>query len=165
MVMKKFHDLTAVTITGNTFHFSDLQGKKVLIVNTASECGNTPQYKNLQELYIEFHPSGFEIVAFPSNDFGNQEPGDDDAIAEFCEMNFGVTFPLMKKTKVTGTDAHEVYRWLTRKTANGIADVELTWNFQKFAVDENGILVKSFAPNLDPLDFRIIDWIQNPKLF
>ncbi len=162
--MKTLHDFTTTTLNGEEFNFSELKGKRVLIVNTASECGYTPQYEQLQQLYETYGGESFTIVAFPSNDFGGQEPGTDQEIAAFCEKNYGLSFPIMSKTPVTGKHKHEVYVWLTDKKRNGRKDVEVQWNFNKFLVDENGEWVAYFPSGVDPLDDRIIRFAEGDKL-
>lgn len=159
--MKTLHDFTIETLQGETFDLSTLKGKKVLVVNTASECGLTPQYAQLQELYEKFGGENFEIVGFPSNDFAGQEPGSNDEIASFCQKNYGVTFPMMIKIKVKGDGQHPIYQWLTSKAQNGVGDYEVQWNFHKFLVDEDGKLVKDVSPQTAPIDPEIIDWINS----
>lgn len=157
--MKTLHDFTIETLDGGTFDFSSLKGKKVLLVNTASECGLTPQYEQLQELYESKGGNQFEIVGFPSNDFGAQEPGSNDQIAAFCQKNYGVSFPMMTKVHVKGDDIHAIYSWLTKKSENGVADCEVQWNFHKFLIDESGNLVKELSPQTLPTDEEILSWI------
>ena len=142
-------------MTGGTIDFSALAGKKILIVNVASECGLTPQYQQLQELYEEFEDK-LTIVGFPANNFGGQEPGTNDEIQTFCTRNYGVTFPLATKVDVT---THPIYRWLTQKSQNGVLDSEVTWNFQKYALDEQGRLVHFFPPATSPLDEEVLNWV------
>lgn len=154
--MKTLHDFTAKTLAGEDFDFSTLKGKRVLIVNTASECGYTPQYKQLQELYETYGGEDFIIIGFPSNDFGGQEPGSNEEIAAFCEKNFGVTFPMMDKIPVKGKDQHPVYAWLTQKEQNGVDDAKVRWNFNKFLIDENGHWVAYHPSGTDPLDEEIV---------
>jgi len=131
-------------IDGKEFDFSTLKGKKVLIVNTASRCGNTPQYKALEELYKKFGSEKFVIVGFPANNFGRQEPGNSEEIKEFCTKNYGVTFPMMEKISVKGSDIAPIYKWLTSKELNGKDDYTVGWNFSKFLIDENGKLIQYF---------------------
>lgn len=157
---KTFHDFVVEDIQGNPFDFSQLKGKKVLVVNTASKCGLTPQYSALQELYRKYGGDKFIIIGFPSNDFLNQEPGTNEEIMEFCRVNYGVEFPMMAKISVKGKDMHEVYRWLTSKSLNGVMDSEVQWNFQKYLIDENGNLVKMISPRTKPNDPEIISWIE-----
>lgn len=159
--MKNFHDFTVESINGKPFDLAQFKGKKVLVVNTASECGFTPQYAQLEELYEHFHDADFEIIAFPANDFGAQEPGTNDEIAQFCKRNYGVSFPIMAKVNVKGSETHPLFQWLSQKSLNGVADIEITWNFQKFLIDENGQLVKSVAPAVSPMDDAVLGWIEN----
>jgi glutathione peroxidase len=153
-----FYDFKATGIMGDDFDFATLKGKRVLIVNTASKCGFTPQYKELQELYDQYGGENFEIIGFPANNFGFQEPGSNDKIAEFCEKNFGVTFRMMEKVSVKGKDIHPLYSWLTSKELNGISDASVKWNFHKFLVDENGVWVASLASSVSPLDMQIVNF-------
>ncbi|MFM9986869.1 MAG: glutathione peroxidase [Flavobacteriales bacterium] len=162
---KTLYDFAVEDINGKPFSFAHLKGKKVLVVNTASECGYTSQYAGLEELYQNYKDSGLEIVAFPANDFGAQEPGDEEQIATFCQRNFGVTFPLMKKVVVLGKDAHEFYKWISSKELNGVDDVTITWNFQKLLFDEEGKFIRSVSPGTEPLSAEIVKWITQPQLF
>ena len=145
---------------GKTFDFSTLKGKKIMIVNTASKCGNTPQYKELEALYKEYAAKGFVIVGFPANNFASQEPGTNAEIATFCQLNYGVTFPMMGKISVKGDDMNEVYKFLTQKSQNGVEDSEVKWNFQKYLLNEKGELVKVIAPKTLPNDPEIVNWIK-----
>lgn len=158
-----FHDLSAVDINGRPFSFSALKGHKVMVVNTASECGFTPQYKQLEELYGKYKAAGFIIIGFPSNDFGGQEPGDEKQIAAFCEKNFGVTFPLMAKVVTKGAGQSPVYAWLTKKSENGVLDSEVKWNFQKYLIDENGRLVEMLPSAVEPLSEPVLHWLDAAK--
>lgn len=144
---------------GKPFDFATLKGKKILIVNTASECGLTPQYKDLEAIYEKYKDKDFVIVGFPANNFGAQEPGSNDQIAKFCEMNYGVTFPMMSKISVKGDDMDKIYKFLTQKSKNGLQDSEVEWNFQKYLIDENGKLVKVLSPRVLPTDAAIVGWI------
>lgn len=153
---KTLHDFSSKTLDGGEFDFSTLKGKRVLIVNTASECGYTPQYEQLQELYEEYGGESFTIIGFPSNDFGAQEPGSNAEIMEFCKKNFGVNFPMMAKTPVKGEGQHPVYAWLTSKEMNGKQNAEVSWNFNKFLVNENGQWVAHYESSTGPLDEKII---------
>ncbi|NQU32026.1 MAG: glutathione peroxidase [Bacteroidetes bacterium] len=155
-----FHDFTITDIEGNTFELSSLKGKKVLVVNTASKCGNTPQYKQLQALYETYGDDEFTIIGFPANNFGSQEPGSNAEIVEFCEKNYGVTFPMMSKISVKGDDIHPLYQWLTQKSKNGVFDSEVKWNFQKYLIDENGKLISKVEPKVKPDDEKIVSWIK-----
>lgn len=158
--MQPFHALTATDINGKPFDFATLRGRKVLVVNTASECGYTPQYKQLQELHEAYGSKGLTVIGFPCNQFGGQEPGSEAQIAAFCEKNYGVTFPMMSKVSVKGAGQHPVYRWLTQKALNGAMDAEVKWNFHKFLVDEEGRLVLSLGSGVSPLDERITAWVE-----
>lgn len=158
---KNFHSFKTQTIDGKDFDLASLKGKKVLVVNTASKCGLTPQYKELEALYKQFKNKNFIIIGFPANNFLSQEPGSNEEIAEFCELNYGVTFPMMSKISVKGNDQDPIYKWLTSKAENGKIDTEVTWNFQKFMIDENGELVDYASPREKPLSDRIVSWIEN----
>jgi glutathione peroxidase len=144
---------------GKEFDFSTLKGKKLLIVNTASECGLTPQYKDLEAIYSKYKDKNFVIVGFPANNFGSQEPGSNEQIAKFCQMNYGVTFPMMSKISVKGKDIHEVYKFLTQKDKNGLQDSQVEWNFQKYLINEEGELIKVLSPSVLPTDAEIVGWI------
>jgi glutathione peroxidase len=157
---KNFHNFTVQTIDGEEFALSQLKGKKVLVVNVASKCGLTPQYKDLQALYTRYAGEGFVIVGFPANNFGAQEPGSNEEIQEFCTLNYGVTFPMMAKLSVKGDDIAPLYQWLTRASENGRQDAEVTWNFQKFMIDENGDWVGFLPPKTEPFAQELIDWIE-----
>ena len=148
-------------LSGETFDFAALKGKKIMIVNTASKCGLTPQYKELEALYKEYSSKGFVIVGFPANNFAGQEPGTNEEIASFCQLNYGVTFPMMDKVSVKGEDMCEVYRFLTQKAKNGLEDSEVKWNFQKYLLNEKGELVKVVAPKTLPTDPEILNWIKS----
>lgn len=152
------------TLTGETFNLSSLKGKKVMIVNTASKCGLTPQYEELEQIYNRYKEKGFVVVGFPANNFAEQEPGSNKEIAEFCKMNYGVTFPMMSKISVKGDDMDAVYKWLTQKSKNGLQDSEVEWNFQKYLLNEKGELVKVVAPRTTPSDEKIINWITTKEL-
>ena len=161
--LKTLHDFTVKDIEGNDFDLKKLKGKKVLIVNTASECGYTPQYKDLQALYLAYKDSNLTIVGFPSNDFGGQEPGNEIAIKSFCERNYGVTFPLMAKINVTGDNIAPVYKWLTTKAENGVSDEQVKWNFNKFMINEDGTFAGYLPSKIKPMDKVITDWIMNRR--
>ena len=157
---KSFYDFKVTDIDGNTFDLAQLKGKKVLVVNTASKCGNTPQYEQLQEIYEKFGASNFTVIGFPANNFANQEPGTNEEIEEFCQKNYGVTFPMMSKISVKGDDMAPIYHWLTEKNLNGKTDSKVTWNFQKYLIDENGNLVDVIDPKVKPDNEKIVSWIQ-----
>lgn len=157
---KSFYDFKVKDIEGGDFNLSSLKGKKVLVVNTASKCGLTPQYKQLQTLFETYGGDKFTIIGFPANNFMKQEPGTDNEIAEFCEKNYGVTFQMMSKISVKGDDVHPLYQWLTQKNQNGVLDSEVKWNFQKYLIDENGKLVDMVEPKVKPDDEKIVSWIK-----
>lgn len=154
---KNLHDFKAKTLDGKDFNFADLKGKKVLIVNTASECGYTPQYKDLEALYQKYSSKNFVIIGFPCNDFGGQEPGTSAEIKSFCSKNYGVTFPMMEKISIATSP---IYKWLTTKEENGVLDAKVNWNFNKFLIDEKGNLVKYLPSKVKPMDAEITDWIE-----
>jgi glutathione peroxidase len=156
--MENFHDLSAKTIEGATYDFAKLKGKRVLIVNTASRCGFTPQYADLEQLHKQFGDDDFVVLGFPCNQFGFQEPGSADDIASFCKKNYAVSFQMMEKVDVRGSDAHPVYQWLCDKARNGVEDHKVAWNFHKFLVDEEGRLVASLRSGVGPLDDVIVDF-------
>ncbi|MFA6125900.1 MAG: glutathione peroxidase [Bacteroidales bacterium] len=149
------------SIDGQEFNLAQLQGKKVMIVNTASKCGNTPQYQQLETLYKEFGPDKFVIVGFPANNFLSQEPGTNGEIKEFCDSNYGVTFPMMAKISVKGSDMDPLYKWLTEKKLNGVMDSEVKWNFQKYLIDEKGTLVAVIPPKESPDSEQVLKWLKD----
>jgi glutathione peroxidase len=157
---KSFHSFKTSTIDGKPFDLASLKGKKVLVVNTASKCGNTPQYEKLQALYDQYKSKNFIVIGFPANNFGGQEPGSNKEIREFCTENYKVTFPMMGKISVKGKDIDPIYKWLTSKAENGVKDAEVTWNFQKFMIDETGKLVDVVAPRESPQCDKIVNWIK-----
>ena len=146
-------------ITGKAFPLSNLQGKKVMIVNTASKCGLTPQYKELEALYQQYKDKDFVIIGFPANNFLKQEPGTNEEIATFCQVNYGVSFPMMSKISVKGKDMHPLYQFLTQKSKNGVADSKVSWNFQKYLIGKDGHLEKVIDPKTLPNDLEVIQWI------
>lgn len=147
-----FYSFSVKASNGTVLPLSDLKGRVVLIVNVASQCGFTPQYKGLEELYEQFKDQGFTVLAFPCNQFGTQEPGTDQEIQSFCELNFGVKFPLMAKIDVNGPEADPLFTWL-KKAAPGILGSELIkWNFTKFLVGRDGKVLKRYAPKDEPKD-------------
>ncbi len=154
-----FYDLKANRIDGTPFLFKTLQGKKVLIVNVASECGFTSQYSALQELFTA-HPD-LEILGFPCNDFGGQEPGSEDEIKQFCSLNFGVTFTMMEKVKVKGEEKHAVFKWIDNAARNAELESEVTWNFHKIAVSEAGDMVANFPSSTSPVGEEILQWVND----
>lgn len=153
------HSFRVETIDGKELDLSSLKGKKVMVVNTASKCGFTPQYKLLQSLYETYGGRGFEIIGFPANNFMGQEPGSNEDISAFCSENYGVTFPMMAKISVKGKDIHPLYRWLTEKTENGVMDAPVKWNFQKFLIDEAGRLVDVLPSATKPDDAKVLNWL------
>jgi glutathione peroxidase len=155
-----FYNFKTTDIDGRPFDFASLKGKKVLIVNTASRCGNTPQYEKLQALYNQYKSKNFVIIGFPANNFGGQEPGSNKEIKEFCSSNYNVTFPMMNKISVKGKDIDPIYKWLTSKADNGVMDAPVTWNFQKFMIDESGKLVGMVSPSESPESPKILNWIK-----
>jgi len=146
-------------IKGEELDLSAFKGKKILLVNTASACGLTPQYKQLEELNDTFKDK-LQIIGLPCNDFAGQEPGTEQEIAQFCEVNYGVTFPLTSKVKIKGDQPAPIYRFLTQRELNGYAGSEVVWNFQKYLIDESGHLTGIFAPPVDPLSDEIIKAIE-----
>lgn len=155
MEATSFYDLSATTIDGENFDFSQLKGKRVLIVNTASKCGYTNQYEGLQELHNAYGGEDFIILGFPSNDFGFQEPGSEAKIADFCEKNYGVTFQMMSKVKTSASSGHAVYQWLSNASLNGVSDAKVSWNFNKFMIDENGRWTAHHASRISPMSTEI----------
>ncbi len=151
--MDNFYDLEARSLKGETVKFSDLKGKAVLVVNTASKCGLTPQYEQLEELYKRNKDDGLVILGFPCNQFANQEPGGRESIEETCYMNYGVTFPMFDKIEVNGPNAHPVFRYLKDKLP-GVGGKAIKWNFTKFLIDREGNPVQRFAPTMEPLKFE-----------
>lgn len=152
--MSEIYDFEAINIKGQPVSLSDFKGKVLLIVNTASKCGFTPQYKGLEKLYQNFKDKGLEILGFPCNQFGAQEKGNDDEISEFCELNYGVSFPMFSKIEVNGGQAHPLYKYL-KKQAPGLMGTEgIKWNFTKFLVDQNGKVVKRFGSSTKPQEIE-----------
>ena len=160
---KTLYDFKATTIEGKAFNLASLKGKKVLVVNTASKCGLTPQYATLQKLYDTYKDRNFVIIGFPANNFAGQEPGTNSEIKEYCTLKYGVTFPMMSKISVKGDDIDPLYKWLTSKSLNGVVDAEVQWNFQKFMIDEQGQMVGFVSPKEKPDSEKIISWIEGKK--
>ena len=158
---KSFYDFKVIDIEGKPFDLSSLKGKKVLVVNTASKCGNTPQYSDLEKLYEEYKGTGFVIIGFPANNFMGQEPGTNEEIRNFCTENYGISFPIMSKISVKGKDMDPLYKWLTSKKLNGVMDSQVSWNFQKYMIDEKGHLVDVAAPKEKPYSEKIVNWLEN----
>lgn len=150
-----FYTLNATTIEGQPFSFSSLKGKRILIVNTASKCGYTPQYEDLEKLYRTYGGDNFTVIGFPSNDFGWQEPGSEEEIAAFCSSKYDVTFPMMSKVKTGANRGDDIYQWLCNKEQNGVSDAKVSWNFNKFLIDENGQWVAHFPSSTSPMSMEI----------
>lgn len=160
---ESLHNFTVIKINGDTLPLSSLAGKKVMVVNTASYCGYTPQYSQLEQLYLTYGGPTFEIIGFPCNDFGSQEPGSDAAIDSFCINNYNITFPMMHKISITAPDTAEVYKWLQLQSRNCVANAPVSWNFNKFLIDEAGNWIAHYNSPVSPLDQNIIDWILSPN--
>lgn len=160
MEKQNIYQFKVEDLSGKPFDFASLKGKKLLIVNTASKCGLTPQYKELEALYKKYKDQNFVIVGFPANNFGQQEPGTNAEISTFCELNYGVTFPMMSKISVKGADMHPLYKFLTQKSLNGLQDSEVEWNFQKYLINEKGELEKVIAPQTLPSDAAVVNWVK-----
>jgi glutathione peroxidase len=160
MEKQNIYQFKVKDLAGNTFDFSTLKGKKILIVNTASKCGLTPQYRDLEVIYKKYKDSNFVVIGFPANNFGSQELGTSAEIASFCQRNYGVSFPMMDKVSVKGSDMCAVYQFLTQKSQNGQEDSEVAWNFQKYLINEKGELEKVISPQILPSDPAVIDWIK-----
>lgn len=160
MKRETIYQFVVKDISGNDFDFSKLKGKKIIIVNTASKCGLTPQYKELEALYQSFKNNNVVVVGFPANNFGSQEPGTNKEIGEFCTKNYGVTFPMMEKISVKGKDMNKLYQFLTQKNLNGLQDSEVEWNFQKYLINEDGTLARVVSPKTSPMDAAIISWLK-----
>ncbi len=154
------YQFTVEDINGKPFALADLKGKKVMIVNTASKCGLTPQYKELEALYQQYKDSDFIIIGFPANNFLGQEPGSNEQIASFCSINYGVTFPMMSKISVKGKNMHPLYQFLTQKSKNGVEDSKVKWNFQKYLIGRDGKLEKVIDPKTLPSSDEVTQWIE-----
>jgi len=161
MSTENIYQFKVQDIYGKEFDFSTLKGKKVIVVNTASKCGLTPQYEELEALYKEYQDKGLVIVGFPANNFASQEPGTNEEIAAFCKQNYGVSFPMMSKVSVKGEDMAPIYQFLTQKDKNGLQDSEVEWNFQKYLINTNGELEKVVSPRTTPKDPEIVNWINS----
>lgn len=147
--MQTLSDFQARAITGDDISLSNYTGQVVLVVNTASKCGFTPQYTGLEELYQRYASQGLVVLGFPCDQFGHQEPGDDSSIDDFCQLNFGVTFPMFSKVEVNGSEAHPLYRWLRREKSGVLGDT-VKWNFTKFLVGRDGTVIRRYAPATTP---------------
>ena len=154
-----FYDFKVATLEGDMIDFSQYKGKKLLIVNTASKCGYTSQYADLQKLY-QHHKDKLVVLGFPSNDFMNQEPGDAKQIREFCTRNYGVSFTIFEKVSVKGSEKHPVFQWLSDKSKNGWNDNEPKWNFNKYVINEKGELTHYFGSGVEPLSEDILKAIK-----
>ncbi|HLP56331.1 MAG TPA: glutathione peroxidase [Fluviicola sp.] len=159
--VKTIFEFKVTDINNGEFDFASLKGKKIMVVNTASECGLTPQYEQLQAVYEKYKDQDFVIIGFPANNFLGQEPGNNEEIASFCKKNYGVTFPMMSKISVKGKDMAPVYKFLTQKSQNGLEDSEVQWNFQKYLIGTDGKLVRVVPPKTLPGDASIISWIES----
>ena len=152
--MTTTYDFDANSLSGQPRPLREFSGKVLLIVNTASKCGFTPQFDGLEKLYEKFHDRGLEVLGFPCNQFGSQDPGSAEEIGAFCQKNYGVTFPMFEKVEVNGDDAHPLYKWL-KKTAPGLLGTEgIKWNFTKFLIDRSGNVTAQFAPATTPADIE-----------
>lgn len=158
--ISSIHQFKVTSLEGEVFDFASLKGKKIMIVNTASKCGFTHQYKDLEALYQQYKDKNFVIVGFPCNQFGEQEPGSSQEIKEFCTRNYGVSFPMMEKINVKGDSISAIYKWLTTKSENGVESSSVKWNFQKYLIDENGFLVGHYLSTKSPNSSKITNWIE-----
>jgi len=161
MAKETIYQFKVKDLYGEEFDFASLKGKKVIVVNTASKCGLTPQYKDLEALYKQYKDKGLVIVGFPANNFAEQEPGTAKEIATFCQQNYGVSFPMMDKISVKGADMAQIYKFLTEKSKNGVEDSEVQWNFQKYLINEKGELVKVIAPKTLVTEPEVLDWVKS----
>lgn len=160
-----FHDFSDTAISGNTvINMGQYYGKKVMVVNTASYCAYTPQFTELEQLYTQYKQNNFEIIGFPCNDFGQQDPNSDSLINDFCTNNYNVTFQMMSKVYVVTGDTAPVFKWLQRVDLNGVQNAPVSWNFNKFLIDEAGHWVKHYASGLSPLDTAISNWIMSASV-
>ena len=153
---KSIYDFKVTALNGNTIDFADFRGKKILIVNTASKCGFTPQYEGLEQLYQKYKDR-LVVIGFPCNIFLSQEPGSNEKIKAFCTKNYGVSFPMAAKISVKGKNIAPVYKWLCNKSENGVMDAKITWNFNKFLLDENGKIIAWFPSKVTPMSAEITD--------
>jgi len=149
------YDFSATDINGNEFNFSNLKEKVILIVNTASKCGFTGQYKELEDLYLKYHDQGLEIIGFPCNQFGHQEPGNEEEIKSFCQLTYNVTFPMMSKIDVNGDNAHPIYQYLKQKAPGILGFKGIKWNFTKFLINRDGTIINRYPPQLKPSELEI----------
>lgn len=156
---QSIHNFTVKSIDGKTLNLASFKGKKILIVNTASKCGYTPQYEALEKVYEQYKDK-LVIIGFPCNQFGGQEPGTNEEIVAFCKKNYGVSFPLADKIDVKGDNIAPIYQWLTTKSKNGILDASISWNFNKFLIDENGKMIAYFPSNVKPDSETILSYLK-----
>lgn len=154
------HDFTMLSLEGDTIPLADFKGKVLVIVNVASKCGLTPQYKEIEAFYRQYKDRGVEVLGFPANNFLSQEPGSNQDIKDFCERNYGVTFPMFSKISVKGKNMAPLYQYLTSKDINGVEDAPVKWNFQKFLVDGEGKLVRSFGPKTTVEEQEFLDAVE-----
>ena len=154
MAQQTIYDFEALSIDGRPAHLSTQRGKVILVVNTASACGFTPQFAGLEQLWQDYRDKGLVIVGFPSNEFGGQDPGSNGEIAEFCQLNYGVSFPMMAKVKVNGADAHPLWQWLKAQAPGLMGSQAVKWNFTKFLIGKDGAVRKRYAPNDTPESLR-----------
>ena len=153
---KSIYDFKVTSLNGDTIDFADFRGKKILIVNTASKCGFTPQYEGLEQLYQKYKDR-LVVIGFPCNNFLSQEPGSNEKIKEFCTKNYGVSFPMAAKISVKGKNIAPIYKWLCNKSENGVMDAKISWNFNKFLLDENGKIIAWFPSKVTPMSSEITD--------
>lgn len=156
---QSIHRFKVKSIDGKEINFAHFKGKKILVVNTASKCGYTPQYEALQKVYTQYKDK-LVIIGFPCNQFGGQEPGSNEAIVEFCQKNYGVSFPLADKVDVKGENIAPIYKWLTQKALNGVLDASISWNFNKFLLDEQGKMIAYFPSNIKPDNESILSYLK-----
>ena len=160
VLSQSFYDFTVKDIDGSDFSFTQLKGKKVMVVNVASKCGFTPQYEELVALYEKYQESNFIIIGFPANNFKEQEPGTNEEIKSFCSLEYGVTFPVMAKISVKGEDMAPIYQWLTSKELNKKSNSSVKWNFQKYLISNKGELDHVINPWVEPDNKKIVKWIE-----
>ena len=153
------HQFSVTSIDGGTINFADFKGKKILVVNTASKCGFTPQYEGLEKLY-ETYKNKLVVIGFPCNQFLAQDPGTNETIQTFCKKNYGVTFPLAAKIHVKGKEIAPIYKWLCNKSENGVLDAKISWNFNKFLLDEDGKMIAHFGSSMKPDSEEILKWLK-----
>ncbi|MEK0423452.1 MAG: hypothetical protein RLZ95_1362 [Bacteroidota bacterium] len=156
---QSIHSFKVTGIDGKQIDFASFKGKKILVVNTASKCGYTPQYEGLEKVYEQYKDK-LVIIGFPCNQFGGQEPGSNEEIASFCKKNYGVNFPLADKIDVKGASIAPIYQWLTQKSKNGVLDANISWNFNKFLLDENGKMIAYFPSNVKPDSEEILSRVK-----